>query len=126
MATESEPVVGNWYERRGKGQRFEVVAVDPDEGMIEVQHFDGDVEEMDFDTWYDDTIEPVEPPVDWTGPVDDVEHDDLHYTETSMSEDDWNDQLQENRTTPEQARSLSDEESEERDYERARREETKE
>jgi hypothetical protein len=44
-----EPIVGDWY--RSHGQLFEVVAVDDTEGIVEVQHADGDLEEMDMDDW---------------------------------------------------------------------------
>jgi hypothetical protein len=44
-----EPVVGDWY--RSHGQLFEVVAVDDTEGIVEVQHADGDLEEIDLDDW---------------------------------------------------------------------------
>jgi hypothetical protein len=45
-----DPIVGDWY--RSHGQLFEVVAVDDDERIIELQHADGDLEEIDQDDWY--------------------------------------------------------------------------
>ena len=44
-----EPVVGDWY--RSHGQLFEVVAVDDTERVIEIQHADGDLEEIEFEDW---------------------------------------------------------------------------
>lgn len=44
-----EPVVGDWY--RSHGQLFEVVALDDAERVIETQHADGDLEEIEFDDW---------------------------------------------------------------------------
>ena len=44
-----EPVVGDWY--RSHGQMFEVVAIDDAERVIEIQHADGDLEEIEFDDW---------------------------------------------------------------------------
>ncbi len=44
-----EPVVGDWY--RSHGQLFEVVAVDDAERVIEIQHADGDLEEMEVEDW---------------------------------------------------------------------------
>jgi hypothetical protein len=44
-----DPIVGDWY--RSHGQLFEVVAVDEDDDIIEIQHADGDIEEMDLDDW---------------------------------------------------------------------------
>lgn len=36
----------------------------------------------------------AEPPEDWTGPVDDVEVDDLGYSETDMQAEDWEEPLE--------------------------------
>ncbi len=44
-----EPIVGDWY--RSHGQLFEVVAIDEREGVIDLQHADGDLEEIDLDDW---------------------------------------------------------------------------
>lgn len=44
-----EPIVGDWY--HSHGQLFEVVAVDDDEQLVEIQHADGNLEELDLDDW---------------------------------------------------------------------------
>lgn len=82
MQDDIEPVVGTWYQRVKAGEIFQVVAVDEESGLIETQHFDGDLEEIDLEAWYAEDLEVAEAPEDWTGPVDDVEKDDLGYTET--------------------------------------------
>jgi hypothetical protein len=68
-----QPGVGNWYRLDG-GETFEVVAVDDDDGTIEVQYFDGTVEEMDIDDWEaqceERTLTAIDPPEDWSGSVD--------------------------------------------------------
>jgi hypothetical protein len=48
-ASRIEPIVGDWYS--SQGDLFEVVAVDHDESLIEVQHADGTVAEIDADEW---------------------------------------------------------------------------
>ncbi len=63
------PVVGNWYARPG-GDSFEVVAIDRDDATIELQYFDGTIEELDFDEWRDEEIVAASAPEDWTGSVD--------------------------------------------------------
>jgi hypothetical protein len=90
VATDSDPIVGNWYQHLDKGQKFEVVAVDEDQGVIEIQHFDGDLEEIDADAWYEMEIEPSEAPENWSGPMDSFEEGSLDYTETDMNSGDWN------------------------------------
>lgn len=95
MTTTLEPQVSQWYRHLDKGQQFYVTAIDDEEGTVEIQHFDGDVEEMDLDDWRELDLEAIEPPEDWTGPVDDVERDDLGYTETDMKPEDWSEPLEE-------------------------------
>ena len=46
------PVIGHWF-RRPNGTLFEVVAVDEDGGTIEIQQFDGTIDEFDFESWPD-------------------------------------------------------------------------
>jgi hypothetical protein len=66
-------MIGDWYSLRG-GELFEVVAVDEPEGTVEVQYFDGTVEELELDDWHAQCstgeIQEAEPPEDWTGSVD--------------------------------------------------------
>lgn len=96
MGTEADPLVDQWYRREDKGQTFQVVAVDETAGVVELQHFDGDVEELDLDTWYQLDLQPVEPPEDWSGPLDVGELDDLTGTEiTDTAERDWAEPLEE-------------------------------
>lgn len=64
-----KPVIGSWY-RRTNGQLFEVVAVDEDDATIELQFFDGTIDEVERDTWSKLLIERVAAPEDWSGSVD--------------------------------------------------------
>ena len=79
MLEEIEPVVGNWYCHIDKGRDFMVVAVNDEEGTVDIQYFDGDLEEIDLEEWDEYDLEISEPPEDWTGPVDSVRQDDLGY-----------------------------------------------
>ena len=63
------PVVGHWY-RRTNGNLLKIVAVDEDDATIEVQFFDGTIDEVDMDTWNSLLLERVGPPEDWSGSVD--------------------------------------------------------
>src|SRR5580658_1136021 len=68
-----QPGIGSWYCLSG-GEIFEVVALDEDDGTIEIQYFDGTIEEMDVedwnDQWDDGALEAAEAPEDWSGSVD--------------------------------------------------------
>ena len=68
------PVVGEWY-ANPQGVLFEVVAVDQDDGTVELQYFDGAVEEWDADTWEELRPRRTDPPEDWSGSMD-VERED--------------------------------------------------
>lgn len=81
MGTRLHPVVGQWYSHRDKGDLFQVVAVDEEDGTVEIQEFDGALDELDLDEWYQQSLEAAEQPEDWSGPVDDVEPDEFGYTD---------------------------------------------
>ncbi|MBD3620096.1 MAG: hypothetical protein HUJ28_11540 [Chromatiales bacterium] len=89
MIHETNPEIGQWYRRLDKRERFEVVAVDEDAGIVEAQYFDGDIEEFELTDWFLLPIEAIAEPEDWTGPMDDIEPDDLGYTETELGTSDW-------------------------------------
>lgn len=76
-----EPTVGSWYQDLEDGDIFQVVSSDEDESVLEIQYFDGDVEEVTLEEWRGMDVEVTDAPEDWTGPVDDVERDDLGYSE---------------------------------------------
>lgn len=64
-----EPSIGRWY-RRPNGQLFEVVAFDEADQTIELQFFDGTIDEVDQESWSKLLIERVAAPEDWSGSVD--------------------------------------------------------
>lgn len=63
------PIVGQWF-RRPNGTIFEVVALDEDAGTVEVQQFDGTIDEFDLDAWPELELAEVAAPEDWSGSVD--------------------------------------------------------
>ena len=103
MVNELDPIVGNWYRHLDKGQMFKVVALDQTTALVELQHFDGDIEEVDLATWRGTDLEIAAAPEDWSGAVDVVERDDLGYSETGMTTRDWRESLQETRSDPMEA-----------------------
>jgi len=96
--TFAQAEIGRWYTRADKGELFQVVGRDESSRTIEIQSFDGDVDEIDSDGWPTLAPEPAEAPEDWTAPMDDIETDDLGYSETEMTAKDWNEPLQALRT----------------------------
>ena len=63
------PVIGQWFRRRN-GTLFEVVAIDEDGGTVELQQFDGTIDEIDLEVWSDLLLVEVSAPEDWSGSVD--------------------------------------------------------
>jgi hypothetical protein len=89
--TSPNPIVGEWY-RRFNGALFEVVAVDRDDGTVEVQHFDGTVEEFELENWAELEFEEAQAPEDWTGSVD-VEPEDYESEREITAASAWVDPL---------------------------------
>lgn len=85
------PVVGEWY-RKPNGALFEVVAIDADDGTVEVQHFDGTLEEFDLEAWDEQELEEAQAPEDWTGSVD-VEPEDYEPDRDFSANGLWSDPL---------------------------------
>ncbi len=95
MATESDPIIGNWYRHLDKGQCFQIVALDDSNSTVELQHFDGDLEEVELETWYTLDIEICEEPENWSGPIDIGETDDYGTEITDTPPEQWDEPLQE-------------------------------
>lgn len=83
--------IGGWYCDR-EGRLFEVVALDGADGTIEVQHYDGTLEEIDSRDWLELLPQAAEPPEDWAGSLDVSEADILAEYGKDV-ETDWSDPL---------------------------------
>jgi hypothetical protein len=96
------PIVGNWYSHRDKGEMFQVVALDETTGTIEIQEFDGGLDELDLDEWRALLVEAAAQPEDWGGPLDDVEPDEFGYTDLEQQSTEAGTMLESATTTWEQ------------------------
>ncbi len=63
------PVIGQWFSRPN-GTLFEVVAIDEADMTVEIQQFDGTIDEVDVERWQDLMLTEVSAPEDWSGSVD--------------------------------------------------------
>ena len=63
------PTIGKWF-RRPDGTLLEVVAVDEDDRTIEIQMFDGTIDEVEAETWRELFLVEIAAPEDWSGSVD--------------------------------------------------------
>jgi hypothetical protein len=76
-----DPRIDHWYLDPKRDRSFTVIDYDEDDGIIEIQYFDGELDEIDVEEWEEMSPEEVEQPEDWTGPIDKIEVDDLGYDE---------------------------------------------
>ena len=95
MVTEADPIEENWYQHLGKGQMFKVITVDDEHGLIEIQHYDGDLEEIELAYWRQMDLELIEDPENWDGAMDVEELDDLSSSVTDTTASDWLEPLDE-------------------------------
>jgi hypothetical protein len=63
-----ELTVGEWY--KTDAEPFEIVGLDTKAEIVLVQHFDGTLEEVDFDAWMELSARPCAPPEDYSGALD--------------------------------------------------------
>ena len=82
MSRDFEPAVGQWYENVDDQESFRVLSIDEDAELVEVEYLNGDVEEIDMDTWAEFNLERIEQPEGWSG-------EDLADDEDDDEDDDW-------------------------------------
>ena len=84
MAREYEPVVGQWYENVEENESFRVLSVDEDAELIEIEYLDGDIEEIDLETWRELDLDKTEEPEGWA-----ASHDAGKEEEDEDLDEDW-------------------------------------
>jgi hypothetical protein len=89
MSRDHNPVPGKWYESLDDEEVFRVLSVDEDAELIELQYEDGDVEEIDYETWQELDLELTEQPEGWSDADDD---DDDELDDDEDDDDDWDDE----------------------------------
>jgi hypothetical protein len=96
VAREYEPVVGQWYENLDENESFRVLSVDEDAELIEIEYLDGDVEEIDLETWQELDLDKIEEPEGWTGSrieeEDEEEEEEEDEEEEELDEDEDEDE----------------------------------
>jgi hypothetical protein len=63
------PIIGQWF-RRPSGTLFEVVAIDDQARTIEIQQYDGTIDEVELENWPELLLTEASAPEDWAGSVD--------------------------------------------------------
>jgi len=90
-----EPTVGQWYEDLDEKESFLVRSVNEDDALVEIEYSDGEIEEIDLDTWAELDLNLSTEPEGWVGSGDDDDDDDDDWDEDEDEDededDDWDD-----------------------------------
>ena len=85
MSREYAPTPGKWYENKEEDETFRVLSVDEDDELVEIEYLDGEIEELDLDTWHELDLEITEEPEGWSDEEDDEDEEE----EEEDEDDDW-------------------------------------
>ena len=91
MGRDYDPLPGQWYENLEEEETFQVLTVDEDSELIEIQYLDGDVEEIDLETWAEMDLEKRDEPEGWSGSESEEDEEDDVTDEDEDDDDDWDD-----------------------------------
>ncbi|HUN72458.1 MAG TPA: DUF6763 family protein [Steroidobacteraceae bacterium] len=88
MSRDYEPVPGQWYENLEDEESFRVLTVDEDSELVEIEYLDGEIEEIDLETWHEMDLEQTQEPEGWAE-SDEEDDDEEEEEEDEDEDDDW-------------------------------------
>src|SRR6185312_12815821 len=88
VSRDYEPVPGQWYENLEDEESFRVLTVDEDSELVEIEYLDGEIEEIDLETWHEMDLDQTEEPEGWAESDEDEDEEE----EDDEDEDDWDDE----------------------------------
>ncbi|MGH8295781.1 MAG: DUF6763 family protein [Steroidobacteraceae bacterium] len=93
MSRDYEPVRGQWYENLEDEESFRVLTVDDDSELIEIEYLDGEIEEIDLETWHEMDLEQTDEPEGWAESEEEEDEDEEEDDDDDDDEDDddWDD-----------------------------------
>ena len=83
---------GQWYENLEEEESFRVLSVDEDSELLEIEYLDGDIEEIDLETWHEMDLERIEEPEGWSESDDEDDSEDDEDWEEDEEEDEDEDE----------------------------------
>lgn len=89
MGRDYDPIKGQWFEDLEENEIFLVLSVDPDAELVEIQYENGDIEEIDLDTWHELDLERASEPEGWASETESAE--DAAEVDDEDDDDDWDD-----------------------------------
>ncbi len=87
MSRDYEPVPGQWYENLEDEESFRVLKVDEDAELVEIEHLDGEIEEIDLETWHEMDLEATQEPEGWSEEDEEEEDEEDDWDEDDEDED---------------------------------------
>jgi hypothetical protein len=91
VSREYAPTPGKWYENKEEDETFRVLSVDEDDELVEIEYLDGEIEELDLDTWHELDLEIVDEPEGWSDEDEDDDEEEEEEDEEDDEDDDWDD-----------------------------------
>jgi hypothetical protein len=105
VSRDYEPVPGQWYENLEDEESFRVLTVDEDSELVEIEYLDGEIEEIDLETWHEMDLERTDEPEGWAESEeeeeeeedDDWDEDEDEDDEDDDEDDDWDEDEEDER-----------------------------
>jgi hypothetical protein len=91
VSREYAPTPGKWYENKDEEETFRVLSVDEDDELVEIEYEDGEIEELDLDTWHELDLELTDVPEGWSDSAEDDDEDEDDDFDDDEDEDDDDD-----------------------------------
>ena len=91
MSRDYEPVPGQWYENLEDEESFRVLTVNEDSELVEIEYLDGEIEEIDLETWHEMDLDKTEEPEGWAESDEDEDEEEEDEEEEDEDDDDWDD-----------------------------------
>ena len=91
MSRDYEPTPGQWYENLEEEESFRVLSVDEDSELVEIEYLDGDIEEIDLETWHEMDLDLTEEPEGWAESEEEDDEDDEDWEEDEDDDEDEED-----------------------------------
>jgi hypothetical protein len=88
VSRDYEPVPGQWYENLEDEESFRVLTVDEDSELVEIEYLDGEIEEIDLETWHEMDLERTQEPEGWAESDEDKDEEEEEEEEDEEDEDD--------------------------------------
>jgi hypothetical protein len=89
VSRDYEPVPGQWYENLEDEESFRVLTVDEDSELVEIEYLDGEIEEIDLETWHEMDLDQTDEPEGWAESEEDDDDEEEEEEDDEDEDDDW-------------------------------------